>query len=151
MNTVQEKISNKLGDVLEARITKAIEQFDVETAIKSVEDRLLKEAIQVTDALLGINRQWSTPQIGEGLLRSTIEEKIGDFIEKKLAPKIEAAWEKRVDLKTVQASIDADINRAIERAINERLSSYGNVYKEIERRVASEIDASIADKFGVKR
>lgn len=141
-------IEQKIGEQLEARIIQAIEKFDADAAIKSVEERLLKEAVNVTDALLGINRDWRTPQIGNGLLKDSIEARISTLIDEKLWPQVEKQWEKRVNLKTTQAAIDSKIDSLISDKINNRLNSFhGDTAKQIERWVAKEVDNAVNAKL----
>lgn len=125
---------------LERKLTQAYADFDIGKAFSVIEERLLKEATAITDALLGIDRKWSEIEIKDGKIRDYIKGLVDTCLAEKLGPKIEREIARQLELKTIEKAIDRKVKGLIESTIYNIDSSYNATGKKIDAIVNTEIE-----------
>ena len=126
---------------LESRIHEAYEKFDTSKLIEAVEERLIGEALDVSDKLMGIDRRWSEIEVKEGRIRQIIQNDVDTLIEEKAKPIILAEMARVLELKSVKTAFRDAIKNRINSAIRNIESSYNSdIGKRIDALVAAELE-----------
>jgi hypothetical protein len=127
---------------LEERIHEAYCKFDTSKLIESIEERLIGEALDIADKLMGIDRKWHEPEIKEGRIRQIIQADVDALIEEKAKPLILAEMARVLELKTVKKALQDAIKIRVNSAIRNIETSYNSdISKRIDALVAAELDA----------
>lgn len=127
---------------LESRIHEAYEKFDTSKLIEAIEERLIGEALDVSDKLMGIDRRWSEIEVKEGRIRQIIQDDVDTLIEEKAKPIILAEMARILELKSVKTALRDAIKSRINSAIRNIETSYNSdVGKRIDALVTAELEA----------
>ncbi len=120
------------------QIIEKLENVDIDAEIVKVIENLHHEIKTIADALLGIDRSWSRLELRDGLIREQMRDRVNEALDKVLAPKIVAAVEKQLTLKSINERVNRAVEEGIEQRMRDMLNTYGNnsaLRKEVDRRV----------------
>lgn len=140
-----QKLRNAAKKKLENKILEAYNKFDVKTLVSHIEQRLIGEAEDITDKLLGIDRRWSDVEIKDGRLRAIIQPEIDRILEEKAAPAIRAEVARVMELKSIQTAIQKAIKARIQNAIYNLEHYNSDIGKKIDELMKAETDKIFAE------
>ena len=127
---------------LETRIHEAYEKFDTSKLIKAIEERLIGEALDVSDKLMGVDRRWSELEVKEGRIKQIIQEDVDTLIEEKAGPIILAEVARMLELKSIKTALRDAIKTRINSAIRNIENSYNSeIGKKLDNLVTAELEA----------
>lgn len=129
---------------LETKIIDAFDTYDVKNILESIEERMMGDAADIADKLMGIDRRWSELDIKEGRLRAIIEPAVDRALKEVAEPLILAELARVIELKTIQAAIKKAVKQRVTDAIYS-IECYSS--SETAKKIDSLVQAEISEVF----
>ena len=130
----------------EAAVIDKLDNIDIDSIIENVVQGLYLEVKTISDALLGIDKSWSRPELRSGLIKERIGVSVAAHLDGLLKEKVHKALDKALTSKVIDKKINEAVDQAIEQHMREALNSYnsrGPLRDEVNRRVENMIQEII--------